>query len=106
LAQAQNGDGSFYKWYGRQRLVKTKVSDATAQALRIWRVLGTHRDNAERAERYLQSVAAPDGGLYNHVRQLGPAQWRQKRVYAWPTFFWHHALAIRFGDAAAAHEIF
>jgi hypothetical protein len=110
LAQAQNDDGSFYKWYGIDgpggHILRTKVSDATAQALRIWRVMGAHGDNAARAEAYLRSVAAPDGGLANHVRRLGPIQWRQRRIYAWPTFFWHHALSITFGDAHAAQEIF
>ena len=106
LAQVQNADGSFYMWYGRRGPLRTKVSDATAQALRIWRIMGLHQDGAKRAEAYLQSVATQDGGLPNHVIQLGPFHWRQRRVYSWPTFFWHHALGISFGDGAAAQEMF
>jgi hypothetical protein len=107
LARAQNSDGSFDRWYGPgPRLVRTKASDATAQALRIWRVLGVHEDRAARADEYLRSIVAPDGGLPNNVRHVGPLRWREKRIFAWPTFFWHHAGGIRFGDTEAASEIF
>jgi len=117
LARVQNLDGSFYKWYphtpgdsGIHRLVsgfvRTKVSDATAQSLRLWRLLGVHEAEAERAARYLFAHEAADAGLPNHVRTLAGIQWRQRRVYAWPTFFWHHALTIQRGEGARVEEMF
>jgi hypothetical protein len=117
LARVQNLDGSFYKWYPHKphgsgihrllsRVARTKVSDATAQSLRLWRLLGVHELEAERAARYLLAREAADAGLPNHVRTLGGIQWRQGRVYAWPTFFWHHALTIQHGEGARAEEMF
>jgi uncharacterized protein YyaL (SSP411 family) len=108
LADTQNDDGSFYRWYGRFDgwPVRTKVSDATAQALRLWRITGMHEPAAERAQTYLNSVAMRDGGLPNYVRALGPVRWRQNDVCSWPTFFWHHARTIDFGDTRAAEELF
>src|SRR2546430_2546458 len=112
VAAAQNADGLVDRWYGGggapRLLFRTKVSDATAQALRIWRIMGKHPDNAARAESFLVSVAREDGGLPNYVRVIGPIQIRQKEVCAWPTFFWHHARTIDPGNARpdAARELF
>jgi uncharacterized protein YyaL (SSP411 family) len=107
LAEVQNPDGSFYRWYdGSRGPLRTKVSDATAQALRIWRVTGMYPEHAARAADYLDRVAMKDGGLPNYVRSLGPLQWRKNEVCSWPTFFWHHALTIESGDAKTTAEIF
>ena len=108
LAAAQNADGSFDRWYGGgpRLLFRTKVSDATAQALRIWRIMGKHPDNAARAESFLVSVALDDRGLPNYRRVLGPFEWRNNEVCSWATFFWHHALSIDIGDGSAVAELF
>ena len=116
LAAVQNQDGSLFKWYPPgsgglwrrvlSRVVPTKVADASAQALRIWKVLGVHSGHVARGEGYLQSLAWRDGGLPNHVRTLGPLLRVQRRVYTWPTFFWQHALTLRPGNFESANEIF
>jgi DUF1680 family protein len=117
LSAVQNPDGSLYKWYGAggrslgargplPAVVRTKVSDATAQSLRLWRVLGVHEGEARRAEGYLRSREGADGSLPNHTRSMIGLDWRQRRIYVWPTLFWHHAAVLEFGETAGLEEMF
>lgn len=119
LNVAQNDDGSFYQWYpktptrgsgGRYRTLlsklgyKVKVTDATAQATRIWKVLGTNYDAMEKAYRYLESESK-DGGLRLSRRGL-IYEHSDPRIYSWPSFFYIHSLLMEFGCIEKAAEIF
>ncbi|MFQ6099702.1 MAG: hypothetical protein ACE5OS_00495 [Anaerolineae bacterium] len=110
LLQAQDDQGALRQYYkGHPRgplrwrvecLAPALVSDATAQAVRIWRTLDAQtgdpafREGAERALRYLQSVQIkrPDeprinGALWYRIRPVARTRWHGPMVYSWPVMF-------------------
>ncbi|MEM3641869.1 MAG: hypothetical protein QXH37_08120 [Candidatus Bathyarchaeia archaeon] len=113
LCKVQNPDGSLYRTYSPQgkkgtcqAQEKLKTSDATAQATRIWKLLGISKSSIERAYNYLNSEL--DGGLHllrneSLVHRL--LSWRRP-VYSWPTFFFIHSLMLPFGGMDYAGELF
>lgn len=116
LANVQNNDGSFYKWLPNtgyhsvtkrimSRFVKTKVADATAQAIRIWKVLGENHAGIAKAEEFI-GFMTNEYGLRNHAREIGFITSIDERVYSWPGFFYIHAMLIEFGDTSKAIEVF
>lgn len=114
LASIQNGDGSFYRWYSGnkpsfenlfERIHKSKVADATSQAVRIWKLLGTNQEGIERALTYLQAQLR-DGGLLLTQQDTLLGWVSRPQVCSWATFFYLHALMLPFGKIKYAGEIF
>jgi len=105
LCKMQNSDGSFYRCYNagkkaehRRRQERMKATDATAQATRIWKLLGVNREGIEKAYRYLDSELKDNGlRLFKTV---------SLRVYSWPTFFYLHSLILPFGQIEYCKELF
>ena len=111
LARVQNKDGSFYKWYFKNsgikdRIVRLKITDATSQAVRIWKVLGVHEENIKRACRFLESNTKKDGGLILNKYKFLVFEKAASKVYSWPTFFYIHALMLPFNKIEYAGDIF
>jgi uncharacterized protein YyaL (SSP411 family) len=113
LCKMQNPDGSLYRAYHPQEKKETcraqekiKTSDATAQAIRIWKLLGMNKSNIERAYDYLKSEL--EGGLHLFRKESPLYRFLISRrpVYSWPTFFYIHSLILPFGDANYQSEIF
>ena len=113
LSKIQNKDGSIYRAYCPQEnqkndriYEKLKTSDATAQATRIWKLLGINKTNIEVAYKYLDSEM--NGGL-RLLRKDSLAEklfsW-QKPIYSWPTFFFIHSLSLPFGEVNYTKELF
>jgi uncharacterized protein YyaL (SSP411 family) len=107
LCKTQNSDGSFYRWYGKgkkvkrgTKLEKVKATDATAQATRIWKILGVNREGIEKGYSYLNSEFR-DGGL-----RLYKTASTCETVCSWPTFFYIHSLVLPFGQIEYCKEIF
>lgn len=106
LCKTQNPDGSFYWWcdaekeaqYGCRQ--KIKATDATAQATRIWKLLGANREGIEKAYRYLDSELK-DNGL-----RLYKIESARTTVHSWPTFFYIHSLILPFGQIENCKELF
>lgn len=114
LCKMQNSDGSFYRSYAiektadhRQRQEKTKTSDATAQATRIWKLLGVNQERIEKAYNYLNSELKDNGlRLYKNASMKGKVfSWRRS-VYSWPTLFYLHSLVLPFGQIEYCRELF
>jgi hypothetical protein len=68
LKMWQNSDGSLFNWYNAPDREQLKMSDATAQAVRIW--LAVDRDfyhrEIERGLEFLASLCSPQSGIYYH----------------------------------------
>jgi hypothetical protein len=118
LSKAQNSDGSFYRLYSVERSSdkeerakageeKLKTSDATAQATRIWKLLGVNHQRIEKAYRYLDNQVK-NGGLMLFRKETlkGKLFSSRKPVYSWPTFFYLHSLLLPFGQIEYCHELF
>jgi len=110
LCEVQNPDGSLYRIYlqGKSCQVpeKIKTSDATAQATRIWKLLGLNKDKIEKAYDYLNSEL--NGGLHLFRKDSSLSRffsWNRS-VYSWPTFFYIHSLVLPFGEIKYCEEIF
>ncbi|MBI2846564.1 MAG: hypothetical protein HYX82_01635 [Chloroflexi bacterium] len=114
LASVQNSDGSLPRWYcvsrpgftSRLRGEHTsKVTDATAQAVRIWKLLGINQEGTQRALSYLASRLRNGGLLLSH--QDNPLGWlSSSAVCSWATFFYIHAIMLPFGEIEYASELF
>jgi uncharacterized protein YyaL (SSP411 family) len=107
LGKMQNSDGSFYTWYNaekeakhRQRQRKIKTTDATAQATRIWKLLGVNREGIEKAYGYL------DGEFEDNGLRLYNTPCGRRFVYSWPTFFYLHSLILPYGQVGYSKELF
>jgi hypothetical protein len=66
LREWQNEDGSMFNWCQDPSRERSKVGDATAQAVRIWLAVDsdTHRTPIERGLSFLASLRSPESGLY------------------------------------------
>ncbi len=114
LCKVQNADGSFYQRYDLERTTSNgrkkeemKTSDATAQATRIWKLLGVNQEGIEKAYQYLNSELK-DGGLglfKNSSFKSKLFSWR-KSIYSWPTFFYLHSLILPFGKIENCENLF
>ena len=106
LRKMQNADGSFNLSYGidentlRERtLNSTKATDSTAQATRIWKLLGFNQSGIAKAYSYLNDQHN-DNGLTLYSSQS------PKAVYSWPAFFYMHSLMLPFGQVDYSKELF
>ncbi len=130
LLQAQDDQGAVHQYYkghphGLFRwwvecLAPALASDATAQAIRIWRILYAQtgdpafQEGVQRALRYLQSVRIkrPDeprinGALWYRMRRVARTRWHGTMVFSWPVMFALAASRYTFDadlDAAAMCE--
>lgn len=103
LSKAQNSDGSFYLSYGvgsKTELEKIKATDSTAQATRIWKLLGINKDGIEKAYKYLDSERNKRGLRLYKIESM------QTFVHSWPTFFYIHSLLMPFGEMEYCRELF
>jgi hypothetical protein len=107
LRKAQNPDGSFNLSYGidkntrRERARnRIKATDSTAQATRIWKLLGVNHSGIRKAYNYLNSQRKDNGlGLYRIPSM-------RASVYSWPTFFYMHSLMLPFRQLEYSNELF
>ena len=114
LCKIQNADGSFYRRYDLDKTSssccnkeKTKTSDATAQATRIWKLLGVNQAGIEKAYHYLNGELK-NGGLRlcrDSSLRSELLSWR-RGVWSWPTFFYIHSLMLPFGEIDNSEELF
>lgn len=114
LCRMQNSDGSLYQNYGPENVAshikrreKMKASDATAQATRIWKLLGINRGGIEKAYSFLEHESKGGGlRLYKPTSLRGKLlDWRRP-VYSWPTFFYIHSFILPFGEVKFCEELF
>lgn len=112
LAKVQNKDGSFYQWLPRypaeilkDKLSPPKCTDATSQAIRIWKVLGEYKENIRQAENFLESMKV-DSGLVSGKKKLWFIEVKEKEICPWSTFFYIHSKLMKFGDRSRVSEIF
>lgn len=107
LCKVQNADGSFYRWYNKKtetergsKEEKIKATDATAQATRIWKLLGVNQKGIEKAYEYLESRLKGNGlRLYTIASE-------REYIYSWPTFFYIHSLILPSDQIEYSDEIF
>lgn len=66
LREWQNDDGSMFNWCQDPSRERSKVGDATAQAVRIWLAVDreAYRAPVERGLSFLASLRSPQSGLY------------------------------------------
>jgi len=107
LGKAQNADGSFNLSYGidkntlRERTRnKIKATDSTAQATRIWKLLGVNRSGVKKAYRYLNGQRNDNGIRLYRIDSM------RTSVSSWPTFFYMHSLMLPFRQLEYCKEIF
>jgi uncharacterized protein YyaL (SSP411 family) len=107
LRKAQNLDGSFNLSYGvdkntslEQRRNRIKATDSTAQATRIWKLLGVNHSGVEKAYGYLNSQRN-DVGL-----RLYRTNSMRTSVCSWSTFFYMHSLMLPSRQLAYSNELF
>jgi hypothetical protein len=114
LCQAQNADGSLYRAYSaekpaaqRNKLEKLKVTDATAQATRVWKLLGVNDEGIGKAYAYLNGELK-DGGLrlYRKTSFMSKLLSSSRHIYSWPTFFYLHSIILPFGQLEYCKELF
>jgi len=114
LSKIQNSDGSLCRSYAigknnkqKRRREKVKTSDATAQATRIWKLLGVNQEGIEKAYRYLFGELKDNGlRLYKSDSLRGILfSWRRP-IHSWPTFFYLHSLLLPFGEIEYCNELF
>lgn len=62
----QDADGSLYNWYDAPARERSKVGDATSQAVRIWLAVDSdaYADHIARGLAFLAGLISPGGGLY------------------------------------------
>ncbi len=107
LASVQNRDGSFYEWYpGGNRLTGRRVTDATAQAVRLWKILGENPVNESRGKEFLERNLTAEGGLPLARKRFSRRISTNPEVYSWPVFFYLHNLILSEGGMENAKEIF
>jgi hypothetical protein len=73
----QNQDGSLFNWYNNPSVHPLKVSDATAQAIRIWLAIDRvfYAPQIQRGFDFLISLIAPGMGLYYSTRHQDINSW-------------------------------
>jgi hypothetical protein len=116
LKEIQNPDGSFYRQYttdgfndpnSKLKIIgRVKTSDATAQATRIWKLLGTNQDRIMTAYRFLDSQTEKDGLKLFSYRFPVARIISGGHVYSWPTFFYLHSLLLPFGQIEHCRDLF
>jgi len=110
LCRTQNSDGSLYRCYSSQKMIKKeklKTSDATAQATRIWKLLGVNQEGIDRAYRYLDGELAENGlTLFKKESTLGKLLSWRRETFSWPTFFYLHSLTLPYGNLEFCYELF
>lgn len=115
LSKIQNEDGSLYRTYPVEKRAinqlnkfeKVKTSDATAQATRIWKLLGVNQEGIEKAYRYLNGELKDNGlRLLKNVSLRGRLSSWRRAIYSWPTFFYLHSLTLPFGQMRYCNELF
>lgn len=110
LSNVQNSDGSLYQSYTTTKMKlreeRIKTSDATAQATRVWKLLGVFPERIEKSYNFLDSMLS-NGGLLLKKNSLANmlSNWNS-RIYSWPTFFYIHSLVLPFGKMEFCTEIF
>jgi uncharacterized protein YyaL (SSP411 family) len=109
LSKIQGKDGSFFAWYPspprkNKLYIKRKVTDATAQATRFWKILGINLEGINKAYSYLEQQVI-DGGLTLSRLYRLPFL-KPNRVYSWPTMFYIHSLLIDYGCFETTSELF
>lgn len=105
LIQAQNTDGSLYRYYYKNSFIPIKMTDATSQALRIWLILyhltreKDYLDAAQKSAKFLinmQCQKKNDPNAFGGLFYQSHAVWKFRYIYplinAWPTMFAIHAL--------------
>lgn len=107
LRKAQNPDGSFNLSYGidknttRERTRnRIRATDSTAQATRIWKLLGVNPSGVKKAYSYLDSQRNDNGLRLYRIPSM------QASVCSWPTFFYMHSLMLPFGQLEYSKELF
>ena len=101
LAAMQNNDGSFWNFYNTKRK-RIKVSDATAQALRIWVILERNgvrlfSENIGKSLQFLSKMQClspnkqSNGGIFYGQQEKNMIE----HVNSWATFFTIQALLFR-----------
>ena len=116
LHSVQNKNGSFYQWFPKfpNRSLKEKIigkafrskcTDVTSQAIRIWKILGEHRKNINLAYKFLEEMKI-NFGLSPVIRKSFFIEIREKKNYSWPTFFYIQSRLMKFGDKSGALKIF
>ena len=101
LINRQNYDGSVN--IGYPSILPIKAFDATAQAIRIWKVLGINKKIIEKSESFLNKNVNDNGlPLTKHL-----LFWKnKKRVYSWPTFFFIHSKFLKYNNLEEAKYLF
>ena len=103
LSKAQNSDGSFYVSYDGGKNTegeKIKATDSTAQATRIWKLLGINKGGIEKAYRYLDNERNDKGLRLYKIESM------RTSVHSWPTFFYMHSLMMPLGEMEYCRELF
>lgn len=113
LVKTQNSDGSLYRYYYPESTVdevkrqeRLKTADATAQATRIWKLLGVNKKGVEKAYTYLDAQLNGGLRLFKDESLSGKLLSRFGAIYSWPTFFYLHSLMLPFGDIKYCGELF
>ena len=114
LCKMQNSDGSLYRRYDVEKgdkpnvgQEKLKTSDATAQATRIWKLLGTNQKGIDKAYEYLNGELKENGlRLFKSASIRGRVLSWRRAIYSWPTFFYLHSLTLPFGQIELCSELF
>ena len=107
LSRVQNPDGSFYLSYGTEKKAEhrdmqeeTKATDSTAQATRIWKLLGVNQTGIQKAYEYLDSELNGNGLRLYRIESM------RRSIHSWPTFFYIHSLMLPFGQMGYSGELF
>lgn len=88
LSEWQNDDGSFYNWQGRGENAVIRLTDATAQAIRLF-IAGDsqkYNNNIEKGLEYLATKKSPEGGLFydeNNVHRNACATIFSVQAFLW-----------------------
>lgn len=123
LSRKQNEDGSFYKWYPslsirahthessgvmnlltKTKMYREKVTDATAQATRLWKLLGINKKGVNKAYHYLENQSENGGLKLTKSRLIFERS--SSRIYSWPTFFCLHSHLLPYGKMKYVRELF
>ncbi|MGK7914651.1 MAG: hypothetical protein AB4038_03775, partial [Prochloraceae cyanobacterium] len=86
----QNDDGSLYNWYNSANKQQLKVTDATAQAIRIWLAVDrqAYSKNIERGLNFLARCQSSEGGLYYHAGSKDVNSWAS--IFALQALDWYY----------------
>jgi len=106
LSKTQNTDGSFYLYYNTGKVgdleyepTSIKATDSTAQATRIWKLLGANQKGIEKAYDYLNRQLVNDGLILYETASM------RSVIHSWPTFFYLHSRLLPFGRIEYCSEI-